>query len=97
MTLNDLLLNYLKNEPLEIKRACYVLCSLDLEGFLQEGYTKGQLIRRKYYEMRKEYWLDTTTAKPLLYKAFDLLLEFNRNRQKLEELERELRHDIYNI
>lgn len=89
--------NYLENETSDVKKACYTLATLDLEGFLNEGYTKGQLIKRKYKEMKNRYNLDTETAKPLLYKAFDLLLDFNKERQKIEELQRELRHDIYNI
>lgn len=89
--------NYLENETSDIKKACYVLSTIDLEGFLNEWYTKGQLIKRKYKEMKNRYNLDTETAKPLLYKAFDLLLDFNKERQKIEELQRELRHDIYDI
>ena len=97
MNYYKLLDRYLKGEPVEIKNACYVLSTMDLEGFLEDWYTKGQIIRRKYKEIWDRYRYDVETAKPLFNKAFDLLLEFDRNRQKLEELERELRHDIYDI
>jgi len=89
--------NYLENETSDVKNACYVLSTIDLEGFLNEWYTKGQIIRRKYKEIWDKYRYDVETAKPLLYKAFDLLLDFNKERQKIEDLQRELRHDIYDI
>jgi hypothetical protein len=47
--------------------------------------------------MQNRYNLDTKTAKQLLYKAFDLLLDFQKERQKIEDLQRELRHDIYDL
>jgi len=68
---------FLQNEKPLTKVACNILSHYDLQGYLEDWLTKGQIIRRAYPEFKK-WEIDTETARKHLNKAFDLLLDFNK-------------------
>ena len=67
------------------KIAVRILSRWDISGYLQEWYTKWEIIRRWYPSIKDELGIDTKEARILLEYAFDTIQKYNYYRKLVSD------------